>query len=595
MTGGGPITVSPNPDKLPFDPRSARLAAATEQLSKMAGHPVAFQLDAALLPEYRSSFEDELIEAIETVIRDLARLKKNSPAAFEHAAPLFQRIECRYRATAKRVDAHFDAAAHLLTIDTPAHGRLVERGTVGGALENEFEAYTDKLYSAMPPEQVPTGQRAAYFEYLSHRPSHRARGEKLTPQEELSNSLFADTILKAVRLSELVGKSDDALGSRIRDWLADQMTYFDNRYEGDAELVRAAPPESPWRRAEVAWVRWLNANLGALTVEKKTSLARVLFKHGRCASPCAAPRAAFPGFDAFAFGLAIENAWAKGGHTTSKDNDKSFELEDTVVCPHHVDTEGFHRRSSSCSGGWYLSAIESEPTKKRLVQAIVAQDDPVFTENVFANVAGVGGGSGEELVLMWRALEQSPKHWLIAGRVIVEYRFFREHTTELEAEANRLWRAAPDRRGMALYIMARKSGHMHRSYGDPFWTAFPKRFGESVSPAVFANYLDSTYGAMTFAPDIWMALGKGWSRAEVIVPRLDRYLDEPSEHFRNEHDKTRTLTEILERVCDEGNSGDAARLHAFFVKRSASHPTEAASLANIITDTAPGQCKATKP
>src|SRR5580765_6142453 len=60
------VVITPTPDTLPFDPRGARLRAATAELSRVAGHPVTFVIDAALAAETRSGFEGQLIEGVET-------------------------------------------------------------------------------------------------------------------------------------------------------------------------------------------------------------------------------------------------------------------------------------------------------------------------------------------------------------------------------------------------------------------------------------------------------------------------------------------------------------------------------------------------
>ena len=78
---------------LPFDPRSERLHAASEQLTAIAGHPIGFEFDSALLPEYRESFEDALISAIENTARDLRELKERERAAFDHGVPLFLHVD----------------------------------------------------------------------------------------------------------------------------------------------------------------------------------------------------------------------------------------------------------------------------------------------------------------------------------------------------------------------------------------------------------------------------------------------------------------------------------------------------------------------
>ena len=65
------VTITPTPDTLPFDPRGARLREATDRLSGIVGHVIAFEFDAALLSQWRSGFEEQLITSIESVARAL--------------------------------------------------------------------------------------------------------------------------------------------------------------------------------------------------------------------------------------------------------------------------------------------------------------------------------------------------------------------------------------------------------------------------------------------------------------------------------------------------------------------------------------------
>jgi hypothetical protein len=99
--GGVIIVILPPPDQLPFDPRSARLAQATQELTLVVGHPISFELEASLLSEWRSSFEEQLITSIENAAKDLSDLKKAAPRVFDRAAPMIGKIACHYQATAK--------------------------------------------------------------------------------------------------------------------------------------------------------------------------------------------------------------------------------------------------------------------------------------------------------------------------------------------------------------------------------------------------------------------------------------------------------------------------------------------------------------
>ena len=70
------VTIDPAPRELPYDPRAARLVSAYRQLTDIAEHPIELALDAAVVPEFRSSFEEALIDAFTSMARDLDELRR---------------------------------------------------------------------------------------------------------------------------------------------------------------------------------------------------------------------------------------------------------------------------------------------------------------------------------------------------------------------------------------------------------------------------------------------------------------------------------------------------------------------------------------
>jgi AcrR family transcriptional regulator len=97
--GGGAVVIvfSQAPEELPFNPRGARLLAATQQLEAIVAHPVAIQLDAALLPQWAQNFENGLASGIENVARDFDAMKHVSPRVFAYAVASLRRSASRAR------------------------------------------------------------------------------------------------------------------------------------------------------------------------------------------------------------------------------------------------------------------------------------------------------------------------------------------------------------------------------------------------------------------------------------------------------------------------------------------------------------------
>src|SRR5258708_29879047 len=162
------VVILPSPDALPFDPADARLAAATEQLAAIARHPVVFEFDVALLPDWRSSFQQVLIESVESVARDLDVLAREEPRVLAHGAPLLERVVSRYDAiAASEPVGKLDPAARVLTLTGPASFSGVERGYVQAALEDEYARWVAERWATARPQEIAAADRDAYFEFLT--------------------------------------------------------------------------------------------------------------------------------------------------------------------------------------------------------------------------------------------------------------------------------------------------------------------------------------------------------------------------------------------------------------------------------------------
>ncbi len=155
-----------DPDELPFNPRAARLQEATQQLTAIAGHPVTFQFDIALLPQWQSSFESALIDAIETVARDLTWLHDNDAAEFAYGGPLFKRVECSYVAVPARDSDTFDADAGTLRIHVPSEaGAFIPRDAVLVELRDAYWRGLDRRFAKVEPEQA--DDVALYYRWIT--------------------------------------------------------------------------------------------------------------------------------------------------------------------------------------------------------------------------------------------------------------------------------------------------------------------------------------------------------------------------------------------------------------------------------------------
>ena len=573
------VDILPPPDRLPFDPADARLEEASAQLAAVAGHPISFEFDVALMPDWRAGFQDTLIGSIESVARDLDVLKRDRPLVFERGAPRLERVVARYDASVvDRASAKLDASTGVLTLTNPARQWGVMRGQTAEALEDEYTRWGAGRWASMRAQDVPPSERRGYFEFLTNRRDPPARDPR-EPREP-----DPDSVVGAVALSSLVGDTDPRLAADVRSWLMGAMRDFASAYEQDAERVVALPPRSRWRQAEASWVAWANARLAAMTDEEKLAIVESVFVRTR--GPDGADKAApfaFPGFDRFAFGLAIADAWAHAGHPKGGGPQAQAELFAAVVCPKSIGADGAVSSAGRCDYAWYRDALDDSATTRRLTDALLARKDPDLVEAVFTAIdfMPAGGDKLGRLFSLAQALDADDAEWRRAFHAIADDRAEGGEVARWVDEARRQWAAHPARHGTLLYALAQVD-----RYGDGDrvgWERFAGTFGASLGARDFAAYLDEGVRAMSLAHAVWPALSPGWSRAGVLQPRLDAYVGDPATRLYDPQDPQRALGAIAGRLCAEGSAADMAQIRAFFERRFATHPGE--DYASIFAET----------
>jgi hypothetical protein len=565
------VVIEPPPDELPFDPANGRLEEASARLATLAGHPIAFEFDVALLPGWRAGFQDLLIGSIESVARDLDELKRDHPLVFERGAPRLERVVTRYdTAVADQSRAKIDLGTGVLTLTGPAKQWGVLGGQVAEALEDEYARWEAERFATARAQDVPPSERRSYFEFLTNRRDPPARDPR-EPREP-----DPDAVVGAVALSSLVGDDDARLAADVRAWLMGAMRDFASAYAREGERVVALSPRSRWRQAEASWVAWANARLATMTDEEKLALVESVFVRARGADGVerAAPFA-FPGFDRFAFGLSIADAWVRAGHPKGSGASPSqLELFSAVVCPKSIAADGAVSSVGRCDYAWYRDALDDEASTHRLTDALLARKDLDLVAAVFTAVdfMSAGGDKLELLLSLARSLDTDDALWRRAVHVIADDRAEGGEVAHWVDEARRQWTARPSRHGVLLYALAQVD-----RYGESdkvAWERFAGTFGAPVDARDFAAYLDEGVRAMSLARDVWPALSPGWSRAAVVLPRLDGYLSDPATRRYDPADPERSLGAIEGRLCAEGALADVAQIRAFLARRVAAHSSE---------------------
>ncbi len=595
------ITITPGDgDQLPFDPRAARLQSATAQVTALAGHPIAIQIDAAVASSLRADFERQLVAAMEEIARSLTVWKKEEPSAFPRTVAALRWIECRYRATVKEPSATFDPEAFVLRIDLGAHpAALVPRGVMFEAFADEDDRYRDREYGAKTPDSVQSTERRAYFDYLVRtRPGYGSLYERkfrdalrgLPSEEAFARSPRADVIVRVVRLYELAKGNDPELEAKSRAWLFEQLQYyFHEAYRRHAKALAGFDAKSPFRLAESAYARWLAGALPTASTTERLLAVRKMFDLD-------ADRA-YPGVDRFAFGLGIVDAWRRAGRPqTATADDPESKIFDEVVCPSVYDASGRSSRARSCSSasiGFLAFATRDAESCTRLARALDERDDADLARQLFTalrarpvRMRDDRDGTVVPYLEVLHGLDPKRRSFREGIDVLA-----RDRDRALDAEGAYLWKAYPDERGRALLLLGQSKRDFGEHNGDDYWREFEKRFGASIDAKILGQMLDHGRIAFELVPKLWLGLERGFSRMDVLVPRLDALL--PDAAAPEGMPVLRTLSAIVTRLCaDRNGAADLAKLHSYLVQRTAARPSEAQALAILKRDAAPGGCKA---
>jgi hypothetical protein len=560
------IAFTGDPDELPFDPRAARLQAATQQLTAIAGHPVTFQFDIALLPQWRSSFESALVEAIENVARDLDSMKERRPELFAFADPAVQRVECRYVAVRPDDMLVFDRDHQTMRVAlTSEASSFMGEGWLERAVDEAYWQSLQKRYQNVEPEQA--DDPGLYYAYLTgYRRSESGADER------------ARTVWMMTRLYPRLSEPQR---EQAQKWLADKVTFFADEY-------RVGTPGHAFHQAEAAWTAWLTAGLDSLEDRKREDVVRQLAveRQERRPGDTRYRQDTFPGFDLVGYGLKVLDQWAAAGHPMrNEDHPDGFLTFIYFVCPGPRDAAGEHSSSFACDHVLYGYAADTDPGLKRLTAYLLARKDPALVEAAMVNFVQLRDAY-TPMLAVWRALEAQPAAWEIASRIVAEQVRVAQDPAALQDEAQRQWRALPSERGAVLYLLSQLE---HEHYGSVPWKDFGRVFGDLASASDFASFLDQSDRAFWNAHEVWGALSKGWSRAAPLVSRLDGYLDR-QRSLSAAPQALDALGRIVTKMCDDKEAADLAQLHAWLQKRSASRASEQKDLEPLAFRTTPGKC-----
>ena len=540
--------------ELPFDPREIRLRESSKQVAALAGHDLEIIVDVALMPEYEAYFHEALIDALQSLARDL---EKNAECECEPWLP--KTIAINYAATATRsspyTDATLDKGKRTLTIPTGARTGLVPDGLLDAVLEDARGDYMVARYAGKEARDIATADHREYFEYLRHSWYDLQTGTRRAEKD-------GDALRKAVELHERT--ADEALRGELREYAtgAAETTFPGVYWRGP---LRADSPDGDLPRAAKAYGAFVAKHERALSDEQKLRVAKVLYVHGEDNQPV---RTALPGVDAFAFGLRIIDRWIARGATYEGTDGDARALLGYIVCHQPA-----HSSDGTCRDeAFYKWAWGVQGGKAKLAAALVQRKRKEFVEAAMYAI--------DEPLELWRLVEDDATTWRMVTTVIGE-EYVHRGGQWVPEEVERLWRERPRDRGQLLFLLARSDPDGRDA---AIWDAFSRRYGARPTRNDFAGFLDASVLAWTSLTGVFKALAPGFSRADVIAAKMDAFLEEGDGSIYGV-----SLT-ISGELCTSGTAADRATMHRYWTRHLRDHASQRNVLTVAIDRVAPGGC-----
>jgi len=594
------VVIRQGPERVPFHPKVARIERANQQLTKLLGRSLQIELDGSLLPQTHDGAEDVIARLVEDVVRELDALAKEDEKVLAFARTTFERLVVRYApseaaAREERWDrstgARLDEPSKTIDVTRPeARWRALGPGEVSAVLFRAYSAKTAERYAHVLPDALPRAEHQSWFDFHV-RGGSGARGASGNRQPFAKvGAVDALRVRGMVLLHGLaIGANETQLAAKVRAWLVNASSDFASAYHHHADEVESAPPSSPYRQAERAYVGWLRAELPRMTLDERAKLASHLwvidFRKGHSERDRFAGYA-FPGIDLMAFSFEAVDAWIAAGHPPKPGSREGHSYFDTVVCPAIAKSDGGQLRLSSagrCDGNFYRWALAERTREDALVKGMLARGDVPLAASVFSNARRALPDEGAYLRLL-RRFEQTPALWKAGADVHrdVVYR----PSTELLEESRRLWREMPAAGGHVLFWFAR---HADGAY-EEVWSDLIQ--GAPADEAALGAFLDLGWDAFELLPSAWPGLAKSTGRIHTITTRARALLATDIRARPGGRSVSGTLAAVGDRLCEERSMTELSELRAFAQAELPAHP--GAGLSHVIEATDPTKC-ASKP
>lgn len=588
------IVIRQGPERVSFHPKVARIQRANQQIASILGHSLQIELDGALLPQTHDGAEDVIARLVEDLARDLDGLAKEDKRLIPYAREHFERLSVRYsptEAAAREAEPHGRRrnAARLdlesKTIDVArreASWLALDRGEISSVIYRAFSAKQDDRYGNVLPDQLAANEHRAWFQYHAHE-AHNDR-----PQGTIG-SVHPIRVRGMVVLASTSTSKDGDLAKEARAYLIDHvLDNFSTTYQHQQAEVENAPPGSPFRQSEAAFIGFLRAELPKMSIDERGKVAAHLWIHDFRKDHGDRDRFAtyaFPGIDRMQFSFETIDQWIAAGHPSTQSAPQAF---DVVVSPAiretRKDGQLHFTHPGRGDGVFYQWVFANRAREDAFVHGLNQRgNDDAFVMTTFYNARRVLREESEYLRFL-RRFEASPSIWAVGADVHREV-VYRPSAALLE-ESRRLWREVPHAKGRVLLWFAR---HGDGSYHpDEDWPDLVQ--GTPADDVVLDKYLSLGWEAFELLPAAWLGVAKTSGRVRVMTKHATALLSGQDIQARpGGKGVAGTMATVARLLCEDKRTDEVAELRAYAQAELPRRP--GSGLSDVIEATDPANCK----
>jgi hypothetical protein len=140
------------------------------------------------------------------------------------------------------------------------------------------------------------------------------------------------------------------------------------------------------------------------------------------------------------------------------------------------------------------------------------------------------------------------------------------------------WKAHPARRA-ALLLLLTQIGE--RYSGKIAWPKLADYLGAPIGADELASFLELGPRSLAALPNFSAAVGNGWTRSAVVIPKLQAWLSAYSNSGRKGLSPHFVTERVFEFSCNAGTAADITELHAFVRNRVDTFPEERDQLGTL--------------